>query len=77
MVAENPAQVAAAFASADGAFRLTAPGGQSEIYVNPTPVAYWSDAEAGTEPPQDEPVPGGREPVTNIWGQPLRRKPRR
>ncbi len=80
-VDESPHQVAEAFAAAAGLpFRLTGHGGQGEVYVNPAMVAFWSVSEptAVTEPPQEaaQPKPG-REAVTDIWGQPLRRKPRR
>jgi hypothetical protein len=80
-VEEDPGQVAEAFTAAGGVpFRLTRRGSQGDLYVNPAAVAFWSVAEAPPdgEPSQDPaPPPKQREAVTDIWGQPLRRKPRR
>jgi hypothetical protein len=80
-VDEDPGQVAEAFASADGApFRLTGQGARGDVYVNPALVAFWSDAEPARESQhrQESPRPTTeREAVTDIWGNPLRRKPRR
>ena len=80
-VAEDPGQVAEAFAAARGLpFRLTGQGGRGEVYINPATVAFWSapelspDAELQQESPQST---TRREAVTDIWGNPLRRKPRR
>lgn len=83
-VDEEPGQVAEAFTSGHGLpFRLTARGGRSEVYVNPSTVAFWfvseHPAEPGeqSEPPQEAAQPTKqRQAVTNIWGQPLRRKQR-
>lgn len=78
-VDEDPGQVAEAFASARGLpFRLTRQGG-GEVYVNPARVAFWStleptpEPEASHEPPESSPE---QKPVTDIWGRPLRRRPR-
>lgn len=80
-VDEDPGQVAEAFSSAGGVpFRLTGRGGDDEIYVNPAMVAFWGTAEPGREPEhlEESPQPATpRQTVTDIWGQPLRRKPRR
>jgi hypothetical protein len=84
-VDEEPAQVAEAFTSAHGlAFRLTAQGGQRDVYVNPATVAFWlvseprHEFEAPSGPPEEPTQPTKRrESVTDIWGQPLRRKRRR
>ncbi len=81
-VAEEPGQVAEAFASAEGhPFRLTAQGDGGDVYVNPSTVAFWlvsdqrHDFEAPPRPPAQSPPPKKeRQPVTDIWGQPLRRK---
>ena len=79
-VAENPGQVAEAFASAHGLpFRLTGQGRGGEVYINPTTVAFWSASEPGPgreAQPDAEPMTEP-EAVTDIWGQPLRRRPRR
>jgi hypothetical protein len=78
-VDEDPGQVAEAFASAHGLpFCLTGQGSRSEVYINPAAVAFWSASEPSPEPepPQESPEPTTeREPVTDIWGKPLRRKP--
>ena len=84
-VDEEPRNVAEAFTSARGLpFRLTAQGGRGEVYVNPATVAFWVVSEPPDEfadppgPPQEPAQPTEqRKPVTDIWGQPLRRKPRR
>jgi hypothetical protein len=84
-VVEDPGQVADAFTSAHGLpIRLTAPGGHRDVYVNPSTVAFWLGSEPRDEleppsGPSEEPVQPTtrREPVTDIWGKPLRRKPRR
>lgn len=76
-VVEDPGQVAEAFRSADGLpFRLSSLGHRGEVYVNPATVAFWSDSGSSPDagPP---PATTGRGAVTDIWGQPLRRKPRR
>jgi hypothetical protein len=89
-VDEAPSQVAEAFTSAQGLpFRLTARGGRGEVYVNPSTVAFWllseHPAQPGdpsvpadrSEPPREAAQPTKqRQAVTNIWGQPLRRKRR-
>jgi hypothetical protein len=84
-VAEDPAQVAEILAGASGLpCRLTAPGGEGDVYVNPGTVAFWTGAgtpqtAAEAQQPAQEPQRRKKhsEPVTDIWGQPLRRKPRR
>jgi hypothetical protein len=80
-VEEDPGQVAEAFTSANGLpFRLTGQGRGGEVYVNPAMVAFWSASEPTPEPEaqQESPQPKTkREALTDIWGQPLRRKPRR
>ena len=79
-VEEEPGQVAEAFASGQGLpIRLTARGNRDEVYVNPAMVAYWSASETGPESAvQQEPPPAiKQQAVTDIWGNPLRRKPRR
>ena len=79
-VVEDPAQVAEAFESANGfPFRLTGHDA-GEVYVNPTTVAFWSDSGSSAEPepsPESPQPKTKREPVTNIWGQPIHTKPRR
>jgi hypothetical protein len=79
-VDEDPSQVAEAFTSAHGLpFRVTGQGRQGDVYINPLTVAFWSVAEPSPEPePREEPEPtASRDTVTDIWGKPLRRKPRR
>ncbi len=84
-VYEEPGQVAEAFRSAQGLpFRLTAEGGRGDVYVNPSRVAFWlvSEPRRELEPPpgrpEESPQPTKeQQPVTDIWGQPLRRKRRR
>jgi hypothetical protein len=83
-VDEEPGQVADAFTSGHGLpFRLTVQGGRGEVYVNPSTVAFWFVSEHPAEPGDPSELPQGaappakqRQAVTNIWGQPLRRKPR-
>jgi hypothetical protein len=80
-VDEDPSQVAEAFTSAQGRpFRLTRHRQQGDVYINPAMVAFWSFSEPGPEPEPAqevaEPTPS-RDTVTDIWGKPLRRKPRR
>jgi hypothetical protein len=83
-VDEEPGQVAEAFTSAGGLpFRLTAHGGRGDVYVNPSTVAFWlvSEPPQKLEPPPEQPEESPqptkeRQPVTDIWGQPLRRKRR-
>jgi hypothetical protein len=84
-VDEDPGQVAEAFNSAGGLpFRLTVASGHRDVYVNPSTVAFWLVAEPRQElePPSGSPEQSaqptkGRDAVTDIWGQPLRRKRRR
>jgi hypothetical protein len=80
-VDEDPSQVAEAFNSAQGLpFRLTSQGRRGEVYINPAMVAFWSDSEPGPEPElPEEPrhFPVRQQTVTDIWGNPLRKKPRR
>jgi hypothetical protein len=77
-VDENPTDVAEAFTSAGGLpFRLTAQDQSGEVYINPATVAFWSASESSPQPeaPRDSPPPArGRQAVTDIWGQPLRKK---
>lgn len=81
-VDEDPSQVAEAFTSAGGLpFRLTGQGHSGEVYINPAMVAFWSASELNPEPedPLDSPPPPpttSARPVTDIWGQPLRKKRR-
>ncbi|MBV8943409.1 MAG: hypothetical protein JO321_17475 [Solirubrobacterales bacterium] len=82
-VDEEPAQVAEAFMSAHSLpFRLTTSGGHRDVYVNPSMVAFWLVSEPSREfagQPEESPQPTWeREAVTyDIWGRPVRRKPRR
>jgi hypothetical protein len=80
-VDEDPGQVAEAFTSAHGVpFLLSGQAGWGEVYINPAMVAFWSASEPGPEPelPSESPQPTTkREAVTDIWGNPLRGKPRR
>lgn len=83
-VDEDPGQIVEAFTSANGLpFRLTAAGADLDVYVNPSTVAFWlvsktrRESEFPPGPPEESARPmKRREPVTDIWGQPLRRKPR-
>ena len=79
-VGEEPSQVADAYTSAQGLpFRLTDHGSGAEVYINPGMMAFWSASEPAPEPePESEPPqPGARhQTVTDIWGNPIRRKPR-
>lgn len=80
-VDEDPGQVAQAFTSADGRpFRLTSGGGRGEVYINPGLVAFWGDSDP--DPSEEQPLeleepPIQRNTVTDIWGNPLRKRPRR
>jgi hypothetical protein len=82
-VDEEPSQVAEAFTSARGLpLRLTAPGGRRDVYVNPSMVAFWLVSESGREfaglPGESLQPMSGQEIVTyDVWGRPVRRKPRR
>jgi hypothetical protein len=80
-VDEDPGQVVEAFTSAHGLpFRLTGQGGRGEVYINPAMVAFWWASEPSPEPevPDESPQPTTkREAVTDIWGNPRSRKPRR
>ena len=80
-VIEDPDQVAEAFSSAEGLpFRLTGQRSRGDVYVNPALVAFWSASDPSREPehPPETPQPTNkRDAVTDIWGNPLRRKPRR
>jgi hypothetical protein len=77
-VDEDPSRVAEAFTSAGGLpFRLTSQGQLGEVYINPAAVAFWSASESVSQPgvPQSSPPrTREREPVTDIWGKPLRKK---
>lgn len=77
-VDEEPSQVAEAFASAGGLpFQLTSQGRDGEVFINPATVAFWSASESTSEPeapPDTPPRRREREPVTDIWGKPLRKK---
>jgi hypothetical protein len=77
-VVEEPVQVADAFTSAGGLpFRLTSHGERTEVYINPAAVAFWAASESSPEShaPQDPPRSAReRQPVTDIWGKPLREK---
>ena len=77
-VDQDPAHVAEAFSSAQGLpFRLTSQG--DEIYINPAAVAFWFAADPAPAPDPEESEEGSpaRDTVTDIWGRPLRKKPRR
>ena len=83
-VEEDPGQVAEAFAGADGSPFLLTAGTAGPVYVNPSLVAFWSAPESAPNqedrrdpPPPEPPPPTGRKAVTDIWGEPLRKKPRR
>jgi hypothetical protein len=80
-VDEEPSQVAEAFASGGGLpFRLTGQGDRGEVYINPAMVAFWSATESSPEPgaSQDPSPPTSERPaVTDLWGNPLRKKRRR
>jgi hypothetical protein len=80
-VDEDPGQVAEVFAAARGLpFRLTGHDGQGDVFVNPLTVAFWSAAAEGPGPEALRGSPESRkkrEAVTDVWGQPLHRKPRR
>lgn len=76
----DPGEVAEAFNAAQGLpFRLTAQGDRGEVYVNPAMVAFWSatDAEPQTEVgPDSEQASNRRQAVTDLWGNPIRSRPR-
>ena len=79
-VDEDPSQVADAFTAAGGLpFRLTGQGDRGEVYINPAMVAFWSAGESSPQPEaQEDPAPTTqRQAVTDIWGNPLRKKRRR
>jgi hypothetical protein len=80
-VDEDPSRVAEAFMSAGGLpFPLTGNDQGGEVYINPATVAFWSASESSSEPeaPQDSPPPTKeRQAVTDIWGNPIRKKRRR
>lgn len=80
-VDEDPGQVAEVFASARGLpFRLSGHDGQGDVYVNPLTVAFWSAAGDSPAPELQRDSAQSRkqrDAVTDVWGQPLRRKPRR
>ena len=80
-VIEDPGEVAEAFTSAHGdPFRLIRQASGSEVYVNPALVAFWSASEPNREPehpPETPQTTAKRQAVTDIWGNPLRKKPRR
>ena len=72
-VDEDPTQVAEAFGSSNGLpFRLTGSRRGAEVYINPGMVAFWWASEPSTPSQEPQEVSG----VTDIWGNPLRRKPR-
>lgn len=79
-VDEEPAQVAEAFTSASGLpIRLTARGGDRDVYVNPSTVAFWlhskpkPEVEPASALPAESPQSRrGREALTDVWGRPLR-----
>jgi hypothetical protein len=77
-VGEDPSAVADAFTSAGGLpFRLTGQDQRGEVYINPATVAFWSASESSPDPvaPQDSPpATPERQAVTDIWGNPLRKK---
>lgn len=78
-VEEDPDQVAEAWTSAQGVpFRLTAHGAPGEVYVNPGLVAFWQAADRSPEPgpAQESPQPANDPGAVDIWGRPLRRRPR-
>lgn len=80
-VLEEPSQVAEAFNSAQGAqVRLSGQDPRYEVYVNPAAVAFWSASQpsgATEDPEESQQRPPERDVVTDIWGMPLRRRPRR
>jgi hypothetical protein len=79
-VDEDPERVAQAFTSADGRpLRLSTEQGHGVVYINPASVAFWTASDPGQPEPQRESAQSTarREPVTDIWGQPLHRKRRR
>ena len=78
-VDEDPSQVAEAFTSAGGLPFCLSSQGHREVYINHAMVAFWSASEASAEAeaPKNSPPPtSGRQAVTDIWGNPLRKKRR-
>jgi hypothetical protein len=79
-VDEDPSEVAEAFNSAHGqSLRLTAYGGRGEVYFNPGLVAFWSASEVSSEaesPPESGQSSIRRQAVTDLWGNPIRSRPR-
>lgn len=77
-VDEDPSRVAEAFTSADGRpFRLTSHDQRGDVYINPATVAFWSASESNPElmaPPDSPPPKREREAVTDLWGNPIRKK---
>lgn len=77
-VHEDPGQVAEAFTAAGGLpVRLTGQDQRGEVYINPATVAFWSASESSSQPetrPDPPSPPRERPAVTDIWGQPLRKK---
>jgi hypothetical protein len=78
-VDEDPSQVAAAFGSAQGLPVRLSTQGDREVYINPGTVAFWSASDSGLQPDPGAGPPQSsnrRQTVTDIWGSPLRKKPR-
>ena len=80
-VNEDPGEVAEAFRAAGGTpCRLTDLDGLGEVYVNAATVAFWTASEPGREPASTwEPAKSTeeRDVVTDIWGRPVHKRPRR
>ena len=79
-VDEDPSEVAEAFTSAGGLpFRLTGRDHRGAVYINPAMVAFWSASESTLDkaPQSSASPPSARQAVTDIWGNPLRKKRRR
>jgi hypothetical protein len=75
-VDQDPSEVAEAFGSARGLpFRLTCQGGITEVYINPGAVVLWSAAASVPESALEQESPQ-RQAVTDLWGNPLRKKRR-
>ncbi len=77
-VDEDPDRVAEALSSSEGLpVRLSA--GRGEVWVNPGAVAFWLASEPSPQPdPQESHEPATkRQTVTDMWGNPLRKRPRR
>jgi hypothetical protein len=73
----DPSHVAEAFAAADGLpFRLTGHDLGGDVYINPATVAFWSASESNPElaAPEGSPPKKEREAVTDLWGNPIRKK---